>query len=314
MQNTLWNLMLTLKEKVKVASSENIQYCHLCLSGRVAINQHLSPNSCTHFFIQLTDMGELDSSLHDAVIRLDGVSAVSIVSRGQLDDATIYYLKLYLPYCFLSVFSKEKGRAISVAHFAQSLDGRVATCKGDSKWIGNQENLVHAHRMRALCDAILIGSGTLEKDQPRLTVRLVTGENPKRVVLGTSVQNYTSLYESSKDRITVIGRYPSHLNGQIDYVHLPTKEKIIHPLRILKYLFAENIHSVYVEGGTTTTSHFIEHQGVDILQLHLAPLLLGGGQSCVDFPGIEMVKQAIRFKNPQFQPFGDAVMFSGELL
>lgn len=313
MQNALWDLILALKEKVKSTLNEEVQYCHLCLSGHIAINQQLSISSNTRFFIKLSDHCNFDNSTNDAIFQLSSISAISLISRGQLDDPTIHYLKLYLPYCFLPVFSKEKGRAISVAHFAQSLDGRVATCQGDSKWIGNEENLIHAHRMRALCDAIMIGSGTLEKDQPRLTVRLVTGDNPRRVVLGTSVQNYASLYESSEDRITVIGRYPSKLNGQIDYVHLPTEDDIIHPLRILKYLFEENIHSVYVEGGTTTTSHFIKHQGIDILQLHLAPLLLGGGQACVDLPGIDKVKHAIRFKNPQFQPFGDAVMFSGEL-
>ena len=98
------------------------------------------------------------------------------VADGDLPPAAAAMLELYLPYCMAPVHARRMRRAFAVSHFAQSLDGRIATCDGDARWIGCDENHVHAHRMRALCDGILIGCPhTPVTDRPALTVRHADG-------------------------------------------------------------------------------------------------------------------------------------------
>ena len=73
-----------------------------------------------------------------------------------------------------------------LVHMASSLDGKIALNNGHSKWIGNEENLKHAHRLRAILDGILVGSSTVKNDSPQLTVRHVEGPNPTRLILSNS--------------------------------------------------------------------------------------------------------------------------------
>ncbi|HET9019390.1 MAG TPA: RibD family protein, partial [Acetobacteraceae bacterium] len=72
-----------------------------------------------------------------------------------------------------------------LGRIAQSLDGRIATASGASFWIGGEADRLHTHRLRALCDAVLVGAGTIATDDPQLTTRLCPGPSPVRVVLDT---------------------------------------------------------------------------------------------------------------------------------
>ena len=87
MQNALWDLILALKEKVKSTLNEEIQYCHLCLSGRIAINQELSTSSSIRFFIKLSDHCNFDTPTGDAVIQLNGISMDGIGFRISLQPS-----------------------------------------------------------------------------------------------------------------------------------------------------------------------------------------------------------------------------------
>ena len=75
-----------------------------------------------------------------------------------------------------------RGRS-RIAHLGQSLDGYIATASGDSYYVTGPDNVRHLHRLRALADAIVVGAGTVARDDPQLTVRHVEGPNPVRVVL-----------------------------------------------------------------------------------------------------------------------------------
>jgi diaminohydroxyphosphoribosylaminopyrimidine deaminase/5-amino-6-(5-phosphoribosylamino)uracil reductase len=86
-------------------------------------------------------------------------------------------LDLYLPLC-----SATASRPITVGHLGQSLDGFIATHTGDSQFVTGGGNIVHLHRMRALCDAVVVGAGTVAADDPQLTTRHVTGPHPLRVI------------------------------------------------------------------------------------------------------------------------------------
>ncbi|MDH5604452.1 MAG: dihydrofolate reductase family protein, partial [Cyclobacteriaceae bacterium] len=117
------------------------------------------------------------------------------LERGEkeLSREAQHFLSLYLPICFYQMKAKKRKSAFTIAHFAQSLDAKIATENGASQWIGNEENLIHAHRMRALCDGVLIGAKTLKTDKPRLTVRHVEGPDPVRIVMGDGDYDFSSL-------------------------------------------------------------------------------------------------------------------------
>ncbi len=80
------------------------------------------------------------------------------------------------------------GQPYVVAHLGQSVDGRIATRSGDSRYVTGPENLLHLHRMRALSDAIVVGARTVEADDPQLTTRLVRGRSPTRVIIDPSAR------------------------------------------------------------------------------------------------------------------------------
>src|SRR2546421_735461 len=88
------------------------------------------------------------------------------------------FIDLYLPIC-----SATAARPVTVGHLGESLDGFIATHAGESRWVTGEQNMLHMHRLRALCDAVVVGAGTIAADDPQLTTRLVAGPNPLRVIL-----------------------------------------------------------------------------------------------------------------------------------
>lgn len=312
MEQTLWKTLLQI---VDLASEFEgvVDYCCFKPGGDDSIafnsiNKKYAPDQ--QICVLLSDKAALPG--FGALLKLDPIFKLKVLSNRILSDADLSFLNLYLPYCFLSRLAKQHKRAMSVAHFAQSLDGKIATKSGDSRWIGNEENLNHAHRMRALCDAIIIGKNTLASDLPRLTVRRVEGRNPKRVIIGSAIGNYQSLMECCPDPIIVIGKEASAQNGQIQYFRLNATDGKISSLDILKCLYQQGIKTVYIEGGTITTSHFLKEGAVDILQLHLAPYLFGSGKPGFVLPEIDEVDESIQFQHFSFYPIGDSVMFVGQ--
>jgi diaminohydroxyphosphoribosylaminopyrimidine deaminase/5-amino-6-(5-phosphoribosylamino)uracil reductase len=314
MKDTLWSMLLHLQQSVCNALPD-VRYCHLSATPAIAFDAALSIDQAKGpTCLIVLEPAAIPAIAADLVLVRTSTFHFRVHQQSPtIHSADLQFFQQYLPYAVLSLVAKKAQRAVTVAHFAQSLDGKIATASGHSKWIGNTENLIHAHRMRALCDAILVGSGTLQADKPKLTVRHVTGDNPIRIILGTSATDYSCLEESCSKEIIVIGSKPPKAKGQLRYIHLPRTDKHIDSHDILKHLYKEGISSVYIEGGPTTTSSFLMDQAIDILQLHLAPMILGGGIPCIQLPEIGEVGDACQFKHFWFHPVGDAMMFTGVL-
>ncbi len=314
-ENRIWKALLRLRVAVKLCPHP-FKYCSFYDNGVdfvIHFDQLPEVSEQAVVVISFTPHFE-ECAASVTIVQLLNLIDAKIIQRGLLSEDVIGFLKRYLPYCFLSLNAKEAKRAISIAHFAQSLDGKIATHLGDSKWIGNEENLIHAHRMRAMCDAILIGKETLQADQPRLTVRRVEGEDPRKVVLGSPDADYGCLTSADqKDQVLLIGQQSSTINHQVQYCQLAGKNGKIDGLDILSLLYEQNLHSVYIEGGAKTTSNFLHDQGVDILQLHISPLVFGSGIQGVVLPKIEAVAESIQFQHFQYQNIGDSIMFVGSL-
>ena len=174
-----------------------------------------------------------------------------------------------------------------IAQLGQSLDGRIATVTGESRYINGPAALDHLHRLRACVDAVIVGAGTIVADDPQLTVRRVAGRNPARVVIDPS------------GRIDAGGRWLTQdgapcllISAQrrcppgSELVELPLHEGLIRPEDIVKALFKRGFRRLLIEGGSRTVSAFIDAGCVDRLHVLLAPVLLGSGK-----PGLELAPQ-----------------------
>lgn len=238
-----------------------------------------------------------------------GFPPMTIKDHVGLTAEEKHCLEFYFLYTTLPFFGTRSKKCFAISHFAQTLDGRIASCTGDSKWIGNEENLIHAHRMRALCDGILVGARTLTTDNPRLNVRKVNGQDPVKVVIGDADELNHEAYHALGPE-TLIYKKEVVLNGNA--VQVPG-EGHLDLNQLLQGLSARQIYSVYIEGGSFTTSAFIKARQLDQIQLHFAPKVLGAGVSSFHFDGIDQVEDAITFCNSKFVPMGDEIMFVGSL-
>ena len=244
----------------------------------------------------------------------ESLTEVHLRKTGYIASEHIDFLKQYIPYALLPLYASKEQRTITISHFAQSLDGKIATNEGNSKWIGNRENLIHAHRMRALCDAILIGSNTLIHDNPSLTVRNVTGNDPVKVVIGQSNElNFTKLLENNARVIYITNNKSNCQIGQVEIIDTQTSQGVIDCDKILKTLYSRGIYSLYIEGGSKTVSNFLVNNSIDVVQLHIAPLIMGSGIVNFSLPEIRAINESISFKKFNFTPMGKHIMFTGEV-
>ncbi|MEO0438742.1 MAG: RibD family protein [Pseudomonadota bacterium] len=180
---------------------------------------------------------------------------------------------------------RSNSRVRTLASFAQSLDGFIATKSGDSQWIGNEANLVHAHRLRALHDAILVGRNTLVVDKPRLSVRKVTGRSPIRVVLtrrsGLNGEFLDALHAPTLVLAPQDESGESELSAHAAVTICQVGETLecghLNPQAVLEQLQTLGIRSLMIEGGGKTASLFLGHGALDEADIHIAPIWLGDG-------------------------------------
>ena len=163
----------------------------------------------------------------DAVFSIQDLIRVRTIRAGGLPLPVLRLFRTYLPYAFSSMHARRLGRAFAVSHLAQSLDGRIATLAGDSKRIGGPNNLVHAHRMRALSDGVIIGSRTLRRDQPRLTVRYVEGRQPARIVLASSPEGLGALTSVEGGDVYLLGSDENAAPPAVDVDYVAQRDSFI---------------------------------------------------------------------------------------
>jgi diaminohydroxyphosphoribosylaminopyrimidine deaminase / 5-amino-6-(5-phosphoribosylamino)uracil reductase len=187
---------------------------------------------------------------------------------------------------------------VVVGQIGQSIDGRIATVTGHSKYINGPAGLAHLHRLRALVDLVLIGIGTAVADDPLLTVRRCTGPSPARAVLdprGRLSPTSKVLADDGTRRlvITAEGVTPK-LPGDVEIVRVPAVGGEIAPAAILAALAERGFVRILIEGGAHTVSRFIAAGCLDRLHVMVAPIMLGAGQAGVTLKPISTADQALR--------------------
>jgi diaminohydroxyphosphoribosylaminopyrimidine deaminase / 5-amino-6-(5-phosphoribosylamino)uracil reductase len=208
--------------------------------------------------------------------------------------------------------------------YAQTLDGRLATSTGSSKWISAPESLRFCHELRAKHDAIMVGAGTVCKDDPRLTVRLVAGQNPLRVVVdstlraplaaavlteeaapGTVLAVTDRAPAAKREKVRALGAtvlcLPADGGGRVDLVAL------------LAALHERGIGSVLVEGGAGLITALLRDRLVDRLAVCVAPKILGAGIEAVGDLGIRELTRSLIVTDTLVTPYGVDMILEGRV-
>jgi len=204
---------------------------------------------------------------------------------------------------------------------AQTLDGRIADQNGDSKWITSIDSRRYVHILRSKYDAVLIGSNTVLKDNPNLTVRLVEGRNPKRIIADTklSLKLDHKIFNSNTDKRLIIltsekstsrERKIKRLQSMgVKILFIKENEDGLIDLRsALKELGKHKISSLLVEGGGKMFTSLIKENLFDNILLFIAPKILGSGLSAIENIGNRTIKQALKVEIKRVERNGDDLL------
>ena len=201
-----------------------------------------------------------------------------------------------------AVMAAPADRPFVVAQLGQSLDGRIATPTGESRWINGGSALDHVHRLRAAVDAVVVGIGTVIADDPLLNVRRVAGRHPARVVIdprGRLPAGAKCMIDDGARRLVVragevASSLPATASMAMEIIVVRHDNGKLSPRAIVDALFQRGLKKLLIEGGASTVSAFIDARVVDRLHVLVAPMILGSGKSGLSLAPIARLSQAIR--------------------
>lgn len=304
----LWFHILELKKNIANGSIQKAYIVYSEDKGFVAAENLSDRHKCIIFTKE-----HLLSNYSDRTIELLQ-GKLYLQAEEDLDNSFIQCIRLYIPLVFAPLITRKK--PLIITHQAQSIDGKIATSCGSSQWIGNQANLVHAHRIRALVDGVLVGTGTILNDKPKLNVRYVEGKNPIRLFLTNSIRDFSD-QPKVDDITTYLLRQETNNHERGDYagfIHKTIYYEKHNYLDLCSDLYNNGIKSILIEGGSKTISSFLASEVVDLMQFHICPSLFGSGIPTVSLDNISRVNQSKQLKNVFYTQLDDAMMLTGELI
>lgn len=191
-----------------------------------------------------------------------------------------------------------------IGQLGQSLDGCIATHNGDSCFVNGPEGLVHVHRLRALCDAVIVGAGTACLDNPQLTTRRVAGPHATRVVIdpGLRVPADARVFTDGQAPTLLVcapehaARAAARLGAQqvIAVARSAALGGQMPLAEVTAALRARGLRQLFVEGGGLTVSQFVRQGCLDRLHLIVAPVVIGAGQPGLQVRRSDAMREALR--------------------
>lgn len=188
-------------------------------------------------------------------------------------------------------------RPFVVAQLGQSLDGRIATASGESRWINGEAALDHLHRLRSVVDAVVVGVGTVLADDPMLNVRRVAGTSPARVVIDPNRRMPAEARCLGEDGVTriIVGREGDpRVRSGCEVVEIASETPELDPALIVAALFERGLKRILIEGGARTVSSFLDAGVVDRLHLLVAPVIIGSGKQGLCLREVKRLAEARR--------------------
>ena len=265
--------------------------------------------------VPVTDPNPLVSGRGVAALRAAGMS----VSVGDLAAEAEALNRVFMT-------AMRRQRPHVTLKVGMTLDGKIADVHGASRWITGEAARARAHRMRAECDAIVAGAGTVRRDNPRLDVRLPEPwpREPYRVVLDSTARTPTDANviragDPSRAVIAVTAAAPPErrralLDVGATVVELPAQDGGVDVGALLAELFARDVRAVLLEGGGEVHAAFLEAGVVDRVAAFVAPLLLGGREAPTALGGRgRELKAAVRLEGMTVTPVGDDLLLEADV-
>ena len=221
-------------------------------------------------------------------------------------------------------FSKT-GLPFVTVKFAQSLDGRIATATGDSRWISSEAARGFAHRLRSEHDAVMVGIGTVLADDPELTVRLVKGRDPLRIVVDSKLRIPMSarvlsdnaanrtLVATTEGADSVRAREIENMGAEVFRLSACPEHSGIDLKLLFEELGRRGVRSVLVEGGNRIITSLLAAGTVDRVIAIVAPKIIGQGIDAVGDLGIARLDDAITFASVKTRRLGPDIVFDGRV-
>jgi diaminohydroxyphosphoribosylaminopyrimidine deaminase/5-amino-6-(5-phosphoribosylamino)uracil reductase len=210
---------------------------------------------------------------------------------------------------------------------AMSLDGKIATAAGDSKWITGPDSRAYVHSLRSKCDGILVGANTVVKDNPELTSH-GKGKNPVRIIIdpGLKIPLKSRVVTDKQAKTVVITRTITERNLKVKLerlqgygvrvIEIPSKKRQINFKEIIHKLEEMSIYRVFIEGGGETIASALEAGIVNEIYSFYAPILIGGrdAKTCFEGKGVSLVSEAIKVGKMRIKRFKSDLLIISELL
>ncbi len=218
------------------------------------------------------------------------------------------------------------GLPFVTAKFAISLDGKIATKTGDSKWISNEESRRYVHYLRYTSDAIMTGVNTVLADDPRLTCRCggtggTVRKQPLRVIVDAQGRTppTAQVFNKPGSVLMAVGKSVKTKTREAltqvgaELMELPSEAGMIDLSTLLRSLSQRQVTSVLVEGGGSVLGSLFDNRLVDKVIAFIAPVIIGGAEAktAVAGKGVDRVAEALRLDRVHVERFGDDVMLSG---
>jgi diaminohydroxyphosphoribosylaminopyrimidine deaminase/5-amino-6-(5-phosphoribosylamino)uracil reductase len=253
------------------------------------------------------------------ILKKSGISVdVGVLKKEaeKLNEAWLHYLQFSRPFVTLKI--------------AQTADGYIAAPNGDSKWISSSDSRTEVHRWRSRTDAVLVGRHTAMHDNPSLTVRMVEGRQPTRIVIDGPLElpRNLSLFSDQYEEKTVI---VTHNKAKADEVADPMLKMLqsnyfrgeilvvdqhnghSNQKQMLGKLADSGVTSLLVEGGRDLSTSLLKAGLVDRLQLFISPKLLGGGTKSIQGLGTNRMEDVVPFKNFTWSRIGPDMLLTADL-
>lgn len=218
----------------------------------------------------------------------------------------------------------QTGLPFVIAKYAMSLDGKIATRTGDSRWITSEEARRWAHRLRSQADAVMVGVGTVLSDDPQLTARdareTPAPRQPLRVVVdsrGRTSPKAALFHQPGRSLVAVASdaarKTFQRIGEGVDAIAFPGEDGRVDILSLLRYLGSREVTSVLVEGGGTLLGSLMDAALIDKVYAFVAPVLVGGREAPSPFAGTGVARMAesLRLQKVRVETRGPDVLFSG---